>query len=540
MDVSKKPELPIKRGSFVATIIRNHMLFSVFLVILIYVVVLLVTINTFDSSINKNVKNLASDYSESAEFKNVNIHRYLNDNSGVVILDKNGKTVFHTGRCPIKEFTPDGLKLIPARDQIVDISVKKAENDDGQQVIFVRRIWTTDLYTDYVDFGDVDVLDSDHNVIYSTKFSDKTRYSPDEYKLLTGKLGKDISVRKTGFKKTSESTGKSEKYTLVAFSHPDFVSAMNRRERNSIFIILGTVAAYFALLMIFSLIISRKVKTPIHALEQAMSDVSRGKTGGIIVYEGPTEFMDMCHSFNTMSKKLQVSENENQEMREAQQRMISGVAHDLKTPITVIQGYAKAINDGIVAPEDQKKYLQTIEEKSTQLTELINEFHQYAMMNRPEMKFDLEKVNICEFTREYLAGRYQELDIERRELELDIPDEEIMVSIDQSHFTRVFDNLVNNYLRYCGEGSTLFCSIKQRDDKVLVIIGDNGPGVSENVISTIFDPFVKGDSARASRGSGLGLSIVKEVIEGCGGTIVLTKHPRKPMNTEFIITLPVK
>lgn len=107
--------------------------------VLIYVVVVLVTINTFDSSINKNVKNLASDYSESAEFKNVNIHRYLNGNSGAVILDKNGKTVFHTGRCPIKEFTPDGLKLIPARDQIVDISVKKAENDDGQQVIFVRR-----------------------------------------------------------------------------------------------------------------------------------------------------------------------------------------------------------------------------------------------------------------------------------------------------------------------------------------------------------------------------------------------------------------
>ena len=109
MDVSKKPELPIKRGSFVATIIRNHILFSVFLVVLIYVVVVLVTINTFDSSINKNVKNLASDYSESADFKDVNIHRYLNGNSGAVILDKNGKTVFHTGRCPIKEFTPDGL-----------------------------------------------------------------------------------------------------------------------------------------------------------------------------------------------------------------------------------------------------------------------------------------------------------------------------------------------------------------------------------------------------------------------------------------------
>ena len=74
----------------------------------------------------------------------------------------------------------------------------------------------------------------------------------------------------------------------------------------------------------------------------------------------------------------------------------------------------------------------------------------------------------------------------------------------------------------------------------MVFRGDNGPGVSQSVISTIIGPLVKGDSARASRGSGLGLSIVKEVIEGCGGTIVLTKHPRKPMNTEFIITLPVK
>ena len=102
MDMSKKPELPIKKGSFVATIVKNHILFSVFLVILIYVVLVLVTINTFDSSINKNVKNLASEYSKTSEFKDVDIHRYLNGNSGAVILDKSGKTVFHTGNCPSK------------------------------------------------------------------------------------------------------------------------------------------------------------------------------------------------------------------------------------------------------------------------------------------------------------------------------------------------------------------------------------------------------------------------------------------------------
>ena len=529
--INKYKGIRVKRGSFINTIVRNYIIFSALLIVLIYAVAYLTSYNTYESTIDNGVKKLASAYRATDDLDKVKYQKYIGNGSGVVILDRSGKTVYSKGRCPVKTFTQDSIKLIPKNDEIVDVDIHTSTRGDGEKVLFIQRRWTTDIYSEYIDSADTDVLDTKHNVIYSTKFPDKTKYTNDEYKVLTGKFGKDISIIKTGL----QLDGK--KYTLVAFQKLDMVSAMNRRERNTLLIVAGTIVAYVLMILIFSRLITRKVKKPVNALEQAMSDVSQGKTGGLIVYDGPTEFVDMCDSFNVMSKKLEESEKENQAMRDAQQKMISGIAHDLKTPVTVIQGYAKAINDGIV--DDPEKYLRTIEEKSHRLTELIDEFHQYAIMNRPDLKLNIETVDICEYTREYLAGRYPEMDIEGRGLSLDIPDERITVRIDMAHFKRVYNNIVNNYLKYCGENSTFYCSIYQRDDKAVITLGDDGPGIPAEVWKTIFDPFVKGDSSRASGGSGLGLSIARDVVRGCGGNIILTDYPADPMKTEFVITLPV-
>lgn len=529
--INKYKGIRVKRGSFINTIVRNYIIFSALLVVLIFAVAYLTSYNTYDSTIDNGVKKLAAAYKEAGSFDDVDFQKYIGKGSGVVVLDRKGNTVYCEGRCPVKTFTQDSLKLIPKNDEIVDVDIHTSTKGDGEKILFIQRRWTTDIYSEYIDSSDTDVLDTKHNVIYSTKFPDKTKYTNDEYKVLTAKFGKDISIIKTGLSMDGKH------YTIVAFQKLDMVSAMNRRERNTLLIIAGTIAAYVLMVLIFSRLITRKVKKPVNALEHAMSDVSRGKTGGLIVYDGPTEFVDMCDSFNAMSKKLEASEKENQAMREAQQKMISGIAHDLKTPVTVIQGYAKAINDGIV--DDQEKYLKTIEEKTRRLTELIDEFHQYAMMNRPDLKLNIETVDICEYTREYLAGRYPEMDIEGRLLSLDIPDDRIPVRIDKSHFNRVYNNIVNNYLKYCGEKSTFYCSIYQRDSKAVIILGDDGPGIPAEVRKTIFDPFAKGDSARASGGSGLGLSIARDVVRGCGGNIILTDYPADPMKTEFVITLPV-
>ncbi|WP_417081486.1 ATP-binding protein [Mobilibacterium timonense] len=529
--INKYKGIRVKRGSFINTIVRNYIIFSALLIVLIYAVAYLTSYNTYESTIDNGVKKLASAYREADDLDKVKYQKYIGNGSGVVILDRSGKTVYIKGRCPVKTFTQDSIKLIPKNDEIVDVDIHTSTRGDGEKVLFIQRRWTTDIYSEYIDSADTDVLDTKHNVIYSTKFPDKTKYTNDEYKVLTGKFGKDISIIKTGLRLDGK------KYTLVAFQKLDMVSAMNRRERNTLLIVAGTIVAYVLMILIFSRLITRKVKKPVNALERAMSDVSQGKTGGLIVYDGPTEFVDMCDSFNVMSKKLEESEKENQAMRDAQQKMISGIAHDLKTPVTVIQGYAKAINDGLV--DDQEKYLKTIEEKSQRLTELIDEFHQYAMMNRPDLKLNIETVDICEYTREYLAGRYPEMDIEGRHLSLDIPDDCISVRIDKSRFNRVYNNIVNNYLKYCGENSTFYCSMYQRDDKAVITLGDDGPGIPAEVRKTIFDPFVKGDSSRASGGSGLGLSIARDVVRGCGGNIILTDYPADPMKTEFVITLPV-
>lgn len=291
------------------------------------------------------------------------------------------------------------------------------------------------------------------------------------------------------------------------------------------------------MLILFSIWSSRSVKKTLKVLEAGMKDVSSGKTGKQIEYRGPKEFVDICDNFNKMSNALYESAKENQRLQDENQRIMSDISHDLKTPITVIQGYSKAISDGIVPPEEQDKYLKIIAEKSEALTELINEIHDYTKLGHPDYKFDMKPVDICEYTREYFARTFDELEIAGFELEVEIPERSILVNLDISKFRRVYDNLVNNFMKYNKSGSILRCTISYDDRSVTINVSDNGIGIAKNMKETIFEPFVMGEKSRGSGGSGLGLPMIKKIVEYHGGMVELLEKPEKGMKTTFSIRL---
>ncbi|MGG7060712.1 histidine kinase dimerization/phospho-acceptor domain-containing protein, partial [Clostridium tertium] len=123
---------------------------------------------------------------------------------------------------------------------------------------------------------------------------------------------------------------------------------------------------------LFVMWLNWKVKKPLEKLNKAMISLSEGGTYESIEYKGSHEFMQICENFNAMSQKLNKSKEENEHLQSEKQKMLADISHDLKTPITIIQGYAKALSDGIISKDDQEKYLKIIYEKSNNLTELIN------------------------------------------------------------------------------------------------------------------------------------------------------------------------
>ncbi len=273
-----------------------------------------------------------------------------------------------------------------------------------------------------------------------------------------------------------------------------------------------------------------------------------GDRGQAVEYSGSAEFVQICDSFNNMSKQLRRSEHAKMEMEEQKRKMLADISHDLKTPITTIQGYAKALADGLIASEEQKKYLNKIYNKSVGLTELINTFYEYSKLEHPDFSYSFKIIEIVEFLREYLADRYEEISDKGFELELEITEERAACSIDKLQLKRAFDNIINNSLKHNARGTKIFItagivnkpSDSEENAEVEIVMGDNGVGIPAEIAGVIFDPFVIGDDSRNSRqGSGLGLSISKKIIEGHGGRITLENQEEKGYCTAFKIRIPI-
>ena len=257
------------------------------------------------------------------------------------------------------------------------------------------------------------------------------------------------------------------------------------------------------------------------------------------IHSGIREFDTLCLRFNQISDRLKESEAERSKLEVQQRKMIADISHDLKTPITVIQGYSKAVRDNVADDETKEKYLDAICRKSEMVTELINTFHEYSKLDHPDFSFHMAEGDLCEYFREYLALKYHDLELAGFGLEFDLPEHPVIYAFDKQQLSRVFENLMSNSFRYNPPGTVLYSRLFETEDSIVFQLGDNGRGIPKALRSTIFDPFVVGTESRTnSRGSGLGLAICKRIIEAHQGTIALVDDPEGIRKTLYEIRFP--
>ena len=315
-------------------------------------------------------------------------------------------------------------------------------------------------------------------------------------------------------------------------------------EHKTSVIILMAVAIFFLFLavvvVILALRMKRRIVKPLGRLNDEMEQLSLSDLSEIdLPSSGLMEFDEITMSFERMSERLRASENERRSLEEGRAKMLADISHDLKTPITVIQGYAKAVLDGIADEETIKRYLAAIYNKSQLMSELINSFHEYSKLDHPQFELCFEKSDICEYLREYLAMRYEELELAGCELETDIPENSIQMNFDRTQLKRVFENIINNSLRHNNGRMTISAKLTAENGTVVILLGDDGKGIPEAIREHIFEPFVTGNEARTSGGgSGLGMAISKKIVEAHGGELALLPNTGK--GTTYEISLPVK
>lgn len=241
-------------------------------------------------------------------------------------------------------------------------------------------------------------------------------------------------------------------------------------------------------------------------------------------------------------KEVREREKEKEEMDLAYERarnlMLSDIAHDLRTPITTIVGYSRALNDGMVTSEEKRtEYLEAIENKSERMSDLITLLFDYVKLGSDGFKLNFEKVNLSELMRENAALLYSDVEEKGMELIVDIPEEACMVDADSLQISRVITNLITNAIRHNESGTEITLELREDSDDIEIIISDNGEIIAEDVATHIFEPFAVGDKSRRTKGgSGLGLSIAKKIVDMHGWSLALFQN-RKGYKKAFIINI---
>ena len=238
--------------------------------------------------------------------------------------------------------------------------------------------------------------------------------------------------------------------------------------------------------------------------------------------------------------EIEELELEKQRQYERQRNLLlSDVAHDLKTPMTTVAGYARALADDAVPSERREEYLEHIYGKTMQMSELLNLLFTYVKLDSDGFQLNREEADLCELVRKAAAEQYDDLEAHDMELFLDLPEEPVTLSVDVLQVGRVLANLIGNVIRHNPDGTALFLELRRQGGMACLLVGDSGVEIPPELAERIFDPFVQGDASRSGgSGSGLGLGIAKKIAEMHGGTITLEQSPRPGMTKAFVIRLP--
>jgi signal transduction histidine kinase len=308
-------------------------------------------------------------------------------------------------------------------------------------------------------------------------------------------------------------------------------------------------AAVLAVVIIMNLIlsgwISRSILRPLSGMKKGIEQITRGELDESIALTSGSkkknEIEEVCEGFDFMRGYLRESAVERVKNEEKRREMISGISHDLRTPLTAIEGYVEGLMSGIASTDEmKKKYLEAIYTRSKELEKMTDRLSYYN--KGQERSYEMEEREINEVIAGITAKYQIETDKGRLNIMTDTGDtENCRVMMDEREFQRVFDNLISNSIKYCNSGQCVInISTEMNDGNANIIFEDNGPGVPEETTDKIFDIFYRTDTARSNtgNGSGIGLAIVREIVEAHGGTVNAAGHGELG-GLKVTVTLPV-
>lgn len=309
---------------------------------------------------------------------------------------------------------------------------------------------------------------------------------------------------------------------MMGAPEQNFLDRVNRAV-----LLAGLAAGVVALLLGF--IVFRSITAPLNRLTRAAHSVATGDLAQRVQIRTGDEIAELGAAFNSMAANLQQGE-------QLRREMTADIAHELRTPLSVIQGNLEAILDGVYPPDSE--HIQPALDQAQLLARLVEDLRTLALAEAGQLSLDRQPTDIAELTRRVVASFEPKAADKRVTLSVDAAPALPPVHADGQRIAQVLTNLLGNALRYTPQDGRVAVRVSAQDSSILVAVNDSGPGISEEDLPHIFDRFYRADKSRSREGggSGLGLAIARSIVEAHGGRI--WAESKAGQGTTLAFTLP--
>ncbi|HEV8564086.1 MAG TPA: HAMP domain-containing sensor histidine kinase [Actinomycetota bacterium] len=308
----------------------------------------------------------------------------------------------------------------------------------------------------------------------------------------------------------------------VAVSLADRMFGADRSRPFARIVGLGIVLAFAFLLARRTI---RRTAGPVGDVMEAARRVAGGDYGARVDVRGPGDIRRLATAFNEMAERLETNE-------ERRRRLMADVAHELRTPMTVIRGHAEGALDGVYEPD--RAHLSRIVEETDLMARLLDDLQTLSMAEAGVLNLHRERADVGSLVDDALSAMQVRADAAGISLVRAMPDDLPHVDVDPVRIGQVLSNLVSNAVRYTPAGGTVTLGAERTEDGVALSVADTGSGIPSEELPHIFDRFAKSSD---SGGSGLGLAIAKQLVEAHGGTISAASEPGH--GTTMRVVLPL-
>lgn len=236
-----------------------------------------------------------------------------------------------------------------------------------------------------------------------------------------------------------------------------------------------------------------------------------------------------------LSAELRARDDELRQAYERRNLMISDMAHDLRTPVMGISGLAQALADGLVSDDAERmRMLRSISARATKMADLVSLLFDFVKLESEGFALDRRPIDLSQLLLREAAAAYTDIEDAGMELLVHVPEDVVHINADEAQLSRVVSNLLANAMRHNAPGTIIDLALARRAGVADIVVADSGAPIQQDV-DELFEPFARGDAARAGGGSGLGLSIVKGIVDMHGYQIEL-RQPYGPYAKAFVVT----